>query len=75
VKNLGADHVANYEEAGWAATIKDKVGEKGIQVYLDSIGDLATEALPLLGQFAQWSSLVFARARIMRFPLNPPSPW
>lgn len=54
VKNLGADHVADYEEAGWAVTIKDKIGEKGIQVYLDSIGDLATEAFPLLGQFAQW---------------------
>ncbi|WP_035359269.1 quinone oxidoreductase family protein [Edaphobacter aggregans] len=54
VKNLGADHVADYEEAGWAATVKDKIGEKGIQVYLDSIGDLATEAFPLLGQFAQW---------------------
>jgi NADPH2:quinone reductase len=54
VKNLGVDHVADYEEAGWAAAIKDKIGEKGIQVYLDSIGDLATEAFPLLGQFAQW---------------------
>ena len=54
VKNLGADYVADQEEAGWAARIKDKIGEKGIQVYLDSIGDLATEAVPLLGQFAQW---------------------
>jgi len=54
VKHLGADHVADYEEAGWAATIKDTVGEKGIHVYLDSIGDLTTEAFPLLGQFAQW---------------------
>ena len=67
VKNVGADHVADYEEAGWAATIRDKVGEKGIQVYLDSIGDLATEAFPLLGQFAQW--IIFGVRSSARNPL------
>jgi NADPH2:quinone reductase len=27
---------------------------KGVQVYLDSIGDLSTEAFPLLSQSGQW---------------------
>src|SRR6266567_3973112 len=54
VRSLGADQVADSDEAGWAASVKKAVGEKGIQVYLDSIGDLRTEAFPLLSQFGQW---------------------
>ena len=54
VRSLGADHVADYDDAGWAASVKQVVGEKGIKVYLDSIGDLRTEAFPLLSQFGQW---------------------
>jgi NADPH2:quinone reductase len=34
--------------------VKKAVGEKGIQVYLDSIGDLRTEVFPLLSQSGQW---------------------
>jgi NADPH2:quinone reductase len=54
VRSLGADQVADSDDAGWAASVKKAVGEKGIQVYLDSIGDLRTEAFPLLSQFGQW---------------------
>jgi NADPH2:quinone reductase len=34
--------------------VKKAVGERGIQLYLDSIGDLATEAFPLMSQSGQW---------------------
>lgn len=54
VRSLGADHVADSDDAGWARSVKEAVGEKGIQVYLDSIGDLRTEAFPLLSQAGQW---------------------
>jgi NADPH2:quinone reductase len=54
VRSLGADQVADSDDAGWARSVKEAVGEKGIQVYLDSIGDLRTEAFPLLSQFGQW---------------------
>jgi len=54
VRSLGADQVADSDDAGWARSVKEAVGEKGIQVYLDSLGDLRTEAFPLLSQFGQW---------------------
>jgi NADPH2:quinone reductase len=54
VRSLGADQVADSDDAGWARSVKEAVGEKGIQVYLDSIGDLRTEAFPLLSRFGQW---------------------
>ena len=37
VRSLGADHVADSDDAGWARSVKEAVGEKGIQVYLDSM--------------------------------------
>jgi NADPH2:quinone reductase len=54
VKTRGADQVADSDDAGWARSVKEAVGDKGIQVYLDSIGDLRTEAFRLLSQFGQW---------------------
>ena len=54
VRSLGADNVADPGDAGWARSVKEAVGEKGIQIYLDSIGDLRTEAFPLLSQSGQW---------------------
>ena len=54
VRSLGAGQVADSADAGWAAKVKEAVGEKGIQVYLDSIGDLRSEAFPLLSQSGQW---------------------
>ena len=46
VRSLGADHAVDSDDADWALSVKKAVGEKGIQVYLDSIGDLRTEAFP-----------------------------
>jgi len=54
VRSLGADHVADSDDAGWDRSVKEAVGEKGIQAYLDSIGDLVTEAFGLLSQSGQW---------------------
>jgi NADPH:quinone reductase len=54
VRSLGADHVADSYDPGWAASVRKAVGANGIQVYLDSSGDLATEAFPLLSQSGQW---------------------
>jgi NADPH:quinone reductase len=54
VRSLGADNVANSYDPRWAASVRKAVGENGIQVYLDSSGDLATEAFPLLSQSGQW---------------------
>jgi len=54
VRSFGANHVADSDDASWARSVKEAVGEKGIQVYLDSIGDFRTEAFPLLSQSSQW---------------------
>ena len=54
VRSLGADQVADSDDVGWARSVKEAVGGNGIQVYLDSLGDLRTEAFPLLSQFGQW---------------------
>jgi len=54
VRTLGADHVAGSDDAGWARSVKEVVGEKGVQACLDSIGDLVTEAFGLLSQSGQW---------------------
>jgi NADPH2:quinone reductase len=54
VRSLGADYVADSYDPGWAASVRKTVGENGIQVYLDSSGDLATEAFPLLSQSGKW---------------------
>jgi NADPH2:quinone reductase len=55
VRSFGADHVADFDDAGWARSVKEAVGEKGIQVYLDSIGNFRTETFPLLSQSSQWN--------------------
>ncbi len=54
VKGLGADHVIDYGKPGWAAKVSEVAGSEGVQVFFDSIGDLASEAFPLLGQFGRW---------------------
>lgn len=67
VRGLGADHVADNDDEGWAASVKKAVGEKGIQVYLDSLGDLRTPAFPLLSQSGQW--IIFGVRSGTRNPL------
>lgn len=54
VRGLGADHVIDYGKAGWAAKVSEVTGSQGVQVFLDSIGDLASESFPLLSQFGRW---------------------
>jgi NADPH2:quinone reductase len=54
VKGLGAEHVFDYGKAGWSAEVSKVTRSHGVQVFLDSIGDLASEAFPLLSQFGRW---------------------
>jgi NADPH:quinone reductase len=54
LKRLGADHVFDYGKPGWSDKALEVTRPQGVQVYLDSVGDLATEAFSLLGQFARW---------------------
>jgi len=67
VRCFGADHVADYDDTGWAASVNKAVGDKGIQAYFDSIGDLATEAFSLMSQSAQW--IIFGVRSDMRHAL------
>jgi len=66
VKGLGADHVFDYGKAGWSAKALDVTRSRGVQVFLDSIGDLASEAFRLLSQFGNGSSTECA-ASTMRY--------
>jgi NADPH2:quinone reductase len=54
VKGLGADHVFDYDKVGWSKEASNVIPSRGIQMFLDSIGDLASEAFSLLSQFGQW---------------------
>jgi NADPH:quinone reductase len=54
VRGLGADHAFDYGKPGWSAQALDVTQPQGVEVFLDSIGDLATEAFSVLGQFARW---------------------
>jgi NADPH2:quinone reductase len=54
VRRLGADCVFDYGKSGWSAKVAETIGSQGVQIYLDSVGDLATEAFTLLGQFGRW---------------------
>jgi NADPH2:quinone reductase len=54
VKSLGADHVFDYRQADWSAKVSDVTRPHGVQVFLDSTGDLASWVFPLLGPFGRW---------------------
>jgi NADPH:quinone reductase len=54
VKSLGADHVFDYGQADWSTKVSDVTRSRGVQVFLDSTGDLASRAFPLLGEFGRW---------------------
>ena len=54
VSALGADHAFDYTQPGWEAKVAEVAGPNGLQAYLDSEGDLATEAFKLLGNGAHW---------------------
>lgn len=46
VKSLGADHVFDYGKAGWSQEVSKVTRPRGVPVFLDSVGDLASEAFP-----------------------------
>ena len=54
---LGADHTVDHDDTGWSLSVRDAVGDHGLQVYLDSIGDLSTGAFALLSHFGQWAEV------------------
>lgn len=54
LKGLGVEEVFDYGKPGWAAQALEVTRPHGVQVFLDSTGDLATEAFSLLGQFGRW---------------------
>lgn len=54
VKSLGADHVFDYGQADWSTKVSDLTRSQGVQVFLDSTGDLAGWVFPLLGPFGRW---------------------
>ena len=73
VRKNGADHVFDYRGSGWSSSVREAVGERGVDLFLDSIGDLQTEGLGLLGAGAHW--VVYgARAESQR-PLPNESLW
>jgi NADPH2:quinone reductase len=54
VKRLGADHAFDYGQADWSTKVSDATRSQGVQVFLDSTGDLASFVFPLLGPFGRW---------------------
>ncbi|HWS67356.1 MAG TPA: zinc-binding dehydrogenase [Steroidobacteraceae bacterium] len=66
---LGADHAVDYDDTGWSLSVRHAVGDHGLQVYLDSIGDLTTGAFPLLSHFGQW--IIFGVRSASGNPLPP----
>ena len=68
VRSLGAEHVLDYNQPGWSSAALEILGGHGAQAYLDSEGDLATEAFRLLGHGAQW--IIFG----VRSPGQKPMP-
>ena len=66
VKSLGADAVFDYTQAGWSKPVIAEAGEAGVSMFLDSQGDLGSEAFDTLGPKAYW--LVLRRAVRQRQP-------
>jgi NADPH2:quinone reductase len=54
VRKNGADHVFDYRSAGWSSSVREAVGDSGVDLFLDSTGDLQTEGFGLLGTEAHW---------------------
>jgi NADPH2:quinone reductase len=54
VLKAGADYVFDYRSPGWSSSVREALGERGVDLFLDSIGDLETEALELLSPGAHW---------------------
>jgi len=54
VRDLDADAVFDYSQPGWAKSVLDATKGKGVDIYLDSQGDLAGEGVQTLGEKAHW---------------------
>ena len=54
MKGLGADDVFDYGQADWSTKVLDVTRSQGVQVFLDSTGDLASWVFPLLAPFGRW---------------------
>ncbi len=54
VRSLGADAVFDYTQPGWSKSVMAEAGEAGVSVFLDSQGDLSSEAFDTLGPKAHW---------------------
>lgn len=54
VKKLGADAVIDYTKPYWSKEVLKATDGKGIDIYMDSQGDLAGEGFALLSDGAHW---------------------
>lgn len=73
VRSLGADTALDYTKPGWAQQVMAETGGKGVDIFLDSQGDLAGEGFDALGQKAHW--LVFGSQSGSGSPLTPARLW
>ncbi len=54
VRSLGADAVFDYTQPGWAKDVLAETGDAGVDVFLDSQGELETEAFDVLAAKSHW---------------------
>ncbi len=54
VKSLGADAVFDYTQPGWAQSVLAETDGAGVNLFLDSQGELAGEGFDTLGQKSHW---------------------
>ena len=73
VRKNGADQVFDSGSPGWSSAVREAVGDRGIDLFLDSIGDLQTEALGLFGAGAHW--VVYGARAKAQAPLPGEALW
>lgn len=69
VRSLGAEVALDYTHSGWAQRVLAETGGQGVDIFLDSQGDLAGEGFEALGQKAHW--LIFGSQAGKGNPLAP----
>src|SRR5260221_4375552 len=73
VRENGADHVFDYRSPGWSSSVREVVGDRGVDLFLDSIGDLQTEATGLLAAGGHW--IVYGARAESQKPLPAEALW
>jgi NADPH:quinone reductase len=73
VRKNGADHVFDYRSPGWSSSVREVVGARGVDIFLDSIGDLQTEATGLLAAGSHW--IVYGARAESQKPLPAEALW